>query len=184
MTQVMTYPPQPVFYRRCTAVGRAGILLLRIGLAAGILVGLFEAAGVNNVVRTYIWSLVAIILLIALGRAIWTCVRGGVWECRIDGRHLTLVRPDHEPLVVCIDDIRQWVNRRILHGMGRSREPVDRRELHLADGRIIPLNDYAVGRLAPLRRALCRLNPAIEVVSIREDDPAMVITSTAIDEPK
>lgn len=184
MTQVLTYTPSPVFYRRRSAAGRAGILLLRMGLGAGILIGLFEAIGVSPVVRTYIFSMLAIILLIALARAVWMCVRGGVWECRIDDRQLTLIRPEDPPLVICVDDIRRWIDRRIFSGHGRNRQAVDRRELHLADGRIVYLDDYSFGRLGSLRRVLRRLNPAIEVQRIREEDPAIVITSTAFDQPK
>ncbi len=166
------HSPPPVFWRRRTAAGRAGILMLRSILGLGLIVGLLDAIGPTGAFSVYLWTLGIAGVLITGMRALRLWRRGGVWECRIDGTAMTLMRPEAPVLVLDVGDVRQWIVRRVYNSTGNTRPIRDFQELMLRDGRCIRLDDYRMGRLRVLRRTLQKLNPAMEVVKVKEQAPA------------
>src|SRR5690606_20736446 len=142
MTQPLTLSSGPSFWRRRTAGGRAGILLLRAAIGLGVIIGLIEAIGGGSVTRVYAWTLAVMILGAGIIRAIACWRRGGAWECRIDEELMALTRSGEPPLVIDIGEIRQWIQRRSDGGGDLSAETAESHELKLRDGRIVRLDDY------------------------------------------
>lgn len=184
MSQTLVMPSSPVFWRRRTAAGRAGILLLRTGLVVSIFIGLIEAIGAPEVVRVYAWTITAAVLVVGIMRAVITWRRGGAWECRIEDETLTLTRPGAPPLIIEIADIRQWTRRRARLGLNDTHETRDHEELALRGGEVIRLNDYPFGRFGGLRKILRRLNPEMRIVRIDAAPPATIIAMRSAAELK
>ena len=168
MPQTRSISAEPVFWQRRTAAGRAGIVLLRAGLAVGVIIGLIEALGGGAVIRVYGWTIAVAIGVIGVIRAMIWWRRGGVWECRIDGGVLMLSREGEPPLEIEISTIEQWVRQRVEWGGSCPRESDS---LRLRDGGRVRLDDYRFGRPSALRRVLRKLNPGMEVVTVVEELP-------------